>query len=184
MLIDREPRAIEPLPAAYHALLTRALDAAEPDERVRGLWLAGSLARGVADAGSDLDLIVAIRDYDFDAFAAGWRDWLSAITPVLLAKPIPNSNLIFSALTEACCRIDGVLEPASRTPTSFSRYRTPVLDRDGLTALVPAPADRCRPGRDRWRRWHVAHAPRRQRHGVHHRQGGLSAAQVRAASNR
>ena len=49
----------------------------EADERVRAMWLSGSLGRGDADAMSDLDLIVAVADDALPEFAAQWQDWLA-----------------------------------------------------------------------------------------------------------
>lgn len=135
-----DPRAaLEPLPAPYHRHFERVLDVIGPDERIRGLWLSGSLARGAADAGSDLDLVLAVRDEDFDEFADGWPDWLAGITPTLLAKELPRSRLIIYALAEDLCRIDVVAEPVSRVASSPHRRRIPVIDRDGLTESIPAP---------------------------------------------
>lgn len=133
------PAAIGPLPIKYHELLDRVIDVAEPDPRIRGLWLSGSLARGTADAGSDLDLVLAIADDAFDDFVDGWRHWLESITPTLLAKVIPGSNLVFCALTEDICRIDGVIEPVGRVPESPHRTRIAMIDRDRLDARVPDP---------------------------------------------
>lgn len=141
------PAAMEPLPIKYHELLARVIDVAEPDPRIRGLWLSGSLARGTADAGSDLDLVLAIADDAFDDFVDGWRHWLDMITPTLVANAIPGSNLVFYSLTENICRIDGVVEPVSRVPESPHRTRVPVIDRDGLDARVPDPIQL--PGADR-----------------------------------
>lgn len=139
-------RALAPLPDAYHDLFARFMAAAEADDRIRGVWLSGSVARGAADPGSDLDLVIAVADDAFDAFEAAWNDWLAKITPLVLIRSIPDTHLVSTALTEACCRIDVVLESKSRTPTSFARTRITVLDRDGLSEQVPAPADR--PGPD------------------------------------
>lgn len=135
-----DPRvALEPLPSPYRRHYDRILEVAEPDDRIRGLWLSGSLARGSADAGSDLDLLFAIKDEDFDDFIDGWRDWLAQIAPLLIAKQIPRSKLIFTATTEDMCRIDGVVEPVDRVSESPHRTRIPVIDRDGLTSLIADP---------------------------------------------
>lgn len=139
MMIDTRPAAIAVLPPAYHELYAAVIGAVADDDRVRAVWLSGSLARGDADVGSDLDLILAIRDDDFFRFVAGWRDWLTAVTPVLVAHQIPGSNLVFYSLTERLCRVDGVVEPVSRLVESPHRTRVVVLDRDGLDARVPAP---------------------------------------------
>ena len=113
----------------------------EADERVRGVWLSGSLARGTADAASDLDLLVAVRDEDLEPFAAEWRVWLEAITPTVLAEALPFLPGSFWSVTPAFERFDVVVEPASVMPSTFFRTRLPVLDRDDLTARIPPAED-------------------------------------------
>ena len=137
MIDSNVSSAIAPLPAAYHDHLARIVDLVEPDERIRGLWLSGSVARGTADAGSDLDLLLAVADPDFDGFIDGWRGWVGDIAPMLLASEIPGSRLIMHVLTEDICRIDGVVEPVGKLPESPHRTRLTVLDRDHLTDGVP-----------------------------------------------
>jgi Streptomycin adenylyltransferase len=147
--LDRRPAALSPLPTGYHALFDRLLDVVDNDARIRALWLSGSLARGDADAGSDLDVILAVRDDDFDEFAAGWPDWLATITPTVIARSLPFAAGCFYSLTTECLRLDVVSEPVSKLPESPHRRRAVVLDRDGLDAQVPTPADRPPPDPDR-----------------------------------
>ncbi|HXX48171.1 MAG TPA: nucleotidyltransferase domain-containing protein [Myxococcota bacterium] len=132
------PPSLAALPAGYHALFDRAAAVFFADERVRALWVSGSLARRDADPFSDLDLVVAVADAQFDAFAADWRSWLAAITPTVLAREIPFLRGSIYSLTPSCERMDVVVERASasghaRTPRSC------VFDRDGLDAGRPAP---------------------------------------------
>ncbi|MEQ7125135.1 hypothetical protein ABN034_11495 [Actinopolymorpha sp. B11F2] len=143
------PAALEPLPVGYRALFSRLLAVVREDERFRAFWLSGSLARGVADAGSDLDVILAIRDDDFDGHAESWRDWLATITPVLLARQIPDMPGSFYSLTTDCLRLDVVVEPVSRLATTPFRRRIVVVDHDGLDAQVPPPVDRAGPDLER-----------------------------------
>jgi hypothetical protein len=131
--------ALQPLPATYHQLFGRVVQVAESDQRIRSLWLSGSVARGTADAGSDLDLLLAIDDDHFEEFVAHWREWVGRVTTVLLAKTIPGSNLIFFALDNQMCRLDGVIEPVSRLPESPHRTRITVIDKDALSDRVPEP---------------------------------------------
>ena len=85
--------ALRPLPAGYHRLYARAVAAAERDDRIRAMWLSGSVGRGVADAGSDLDIVIAIAP-DFVAdFAADWRAWLAKITPTVLARFLRSGGM-------------------------------------------------------------------------------------------
>ncbi|WP_020577296.1 aminoglycoside 6-adenylyltransferase [Actinopolymorpha alba] len=146
LFVDRQPAALGPLPAGYHRLFARLLDVVEHDERIRALWLSGSLARGVADAGSDLDIILAVRDADFDTYAATWRDWLATVTPTLLARELSYAAGCFYSTTTECLRLDVVAEPVSGLGETPHRRRVVVLDRDGLDALVPEPKPR--PGPD------------------------------------
>jgi len=72
VLIERPPE-LAVLPAGYGPLFDRAASVFAADDRVPGMWIHGSVARGAADAGSDLDVTLAIRDEDFGAFAGQWR---------------------------------------------------------------------------------------------------------------
>lgn len=133
--------ALAPLPEPYHRLYDRVLAVCEPDDRIRGLWLSGSLARGSADAGSDLDLLVALDDDVYEDFVGDWRGWLDTVTPTLLAKRIPAEKLIFTALTPRMCRIDATFERVGELPESPFRTRVSVIDRDHLGSRVPRRVD-------------------------------------------
>ena len=136
-LEPRRPPALAPLPAGYHALFDRAVEVLATDERVRALWVHGSVGRDEADASSDLDLIVAVADDDFDPFWSAWPGWLAAITPTVLARPLPWIPGILYALTPDCLRLDVVAERVSAVPTSGFGRRALVFDRDGLDAQLP-----------------------------------------------
>lgn len=141
MMTMTPDQALAPLPEPYRRLYERVRQLCSADHRIRGLWLSGSLARGVADGGSDLDLLVALADDAYDDFVADWRSWLDAVTPTLLAKQVPAPILIFTALTPQMCRIDGVFERVSQLPESRFRTRITVLDRDGLDGVIPERVD-------------------------------------------
>lgn len=130
--------ALAPLPEAYQRLYAQVRTFCEPDQRIRGLWLSGSLARGTADAGSDLDLLLAVRDDDYPSFVEGWQAWLGKLTPTLLARQIPaGDRLIVTSLTPEMCRLDAVVERTGDLPESPFRTRITVFDRDDLDATVP-----------------------------------------------
>jgi len=139
--------AVEVLSPGYRALFERAARRLGDEPAVRALWISGSLARGDADAFSDLDLLAAVADPEFDGFAGRWQGWLADVTPTVLARPIPFLPGSFYSLTPACERLDVVLERVSRVPQSFFRVRKVVFDRDGLDAQVPAPAPPAGPDR-------------------------------------
>jgi hypothetical protein len=142
------PASLDRLPPGYRQLLERATAVLSADARVRALWVGGSLARGDADAYSDLDLIATVADADFDALLGTWRDWLAKITPTVLARQVPFLPSIIYSLTPTCERLDVVLERVSAVRSS--RYaRVAVFDRDGLDrerppAPPPAPPDRAK----------------------------------------
>ncbi|HXZ86410.1 MAG TPA: hypothetical protein VEI82_13085 [Myxococcota bacterium] len=132
------PASLAALPAGYHTLFDRAAAVLWADQRVRALWVSGSLARSDADAFSDLDLVAAVADTEFDAFAGEWRSWLAAITPTVLAREIPFLRGSIYSLTPGCERLDVVVERASAAKSARSP-RACVFDRDGLDAARPAP---------------------------------------------
>jgi hypothetical protein len=87
--VDHSPGPLAALVPSYRPIFDRLLAVCEGDQRIRAFWLSGSLAKGTADAGSDLDCILAVRDGDFDEFAASWREWLATVTPTLIARELP-----------------------------------------------------------------------------------------------
>ena len=131
------PAVVDRLPPAYRDLLERAVQVVLADERVRGMWLGGSLARGAADAASDLDVFLAVADDHLEAFAASWRELLASITPTVLAEEQWFAKGSFWSITPGYERFDVVIEPASKLPESLFPVRVVVFDRDGLTDRLP-----------------------------------------------
>jgi predicted nucleotidyltransferase len=134
-----DSEVIAPLPGGYHELLGKAWQRLETDARVRALWLSGSVARGEADAASDLDMIVTVADEDLEQFAATWRDWLADITPTVLAEPLPFAPGSFYSITPGFERLDVVVESASQIESTHFVIRAVVFDHDNLIALLPSP---------------------------------------------
>ncbi len=141
--------AVVALPEGYLELLDHISGALRDDQRVRGLWLSGSVARGVADAGSDLDLVVTVGDAAID----DWVETLPAlldreVAPVIVL-PIPGMPGSWACTTAACRRVDIVSETVSQiSETPFTR-RLVVFDGGSLASRVPAPADQVGPDTDR-----------------------------------
>ncbi len=71
--------------SARTQLLERVLDAARSDERVVGVVDYGSNSEGRADAWSDLDLAIFVRDADCYAFLRDWKAWAAQFGELLLA---------------------------------------------------------------------------------------------------
>src|SRR2546425_6746719 len=107
------PPAIEKLEPGYGPLFDRAVEVFSMDDRVRAMWLSGSLARGTADRVSDLDLLVAVSDDAYDDFSATWKEWLSVITPTVIARPLASLPGSFYSVTPGRQRFDVVVEAAS-----------------------------------------------------------------------
>jgi hypothetical protein len=143
----RRPPALAVLPSGYQDLFDRAVEVLTADERVRALWVHGSVGRDEADASSDLDLILAVADEPYDELWAAWPEWLAQITPTVIARPLPWIPGILYALTPGCLRLDLVAERVSAVPTSGFGRRALVFDRDGLDDLLPPPP--VPPGPDR-----------------------------------
>jgi hypothetical protein len=129
------------MPQSYRVLLDRATEIFQADDRVRGMWLHGAIARGAHDAGSDLDIDIAVRDEDFDTFAAESASWWAKITPTVSRREMAHMPGSFFALTPTCERLDVVTERVSDLSTSTLTRRITVFDRDNLTAQVPIPTD-------------------------------------------
>jgi hypothetical protein len=124
--------AIAPLEPGYDALLARVVEVLEADQRVRALWLAGSVGRGVADAGSDLDLVVTV--VSLEGFA-GPEVW-APVDPVITI-PIPDLPGSFAFTTREGLRVDVVLETPADVADSPYPQRVRVFDRDGLAPPEP-----------------------------------------------
>jgi hypothetical protein len=137
-LVSR-PAALAVLPPGYGPLFDKATVLFAADDRVRAMWVHGALARGEADAGSDLDISLAVRDADFSAFAAQWEQWLAAITPTFTARKISDGS--FYALTTTCERFDVISEPVSRLKNTKLTRRLVVFDKDDLNRVIPPSGD-------------------------------------------
>lgn len=131
------PAIVDRLEPGYGRLLDRAVEVLDADDRIRAIWLSGSLARGTADSVSDLDLLLAVDDGRFDEFAREWKEWLADITPTVIARALPFLPGSVYCVTPDRLRLDVVSERVSALANSMFRTRTAVLDKDGLDALVP-----------------------------------------------
>jgi predicted nucleotidyltransferase len=128
--------ALAPLEPGYADLLSRVVDHLAADPRVRAVWLSGSVGRGVADAGSDLDLVVTVTDVGAFSDRAAW----AVVDPVIT---IPIGGVAgFAFTTREGLRLDVVLETPADVASSPYVHRVSVLDRDGLVPPEPATEDR------------------------------------------
>ncbi|HVA89756.1 MAG TPA: nucleotidyltransferase domain-containing protein [Chloroflexota bacterium] len=89
----RETQAVRARAAERDQLLQTVLDGLRADSRFVAAWLGGSLGRGVADAVSDLDLIVVVTE---------------AASAILCARPEPRGYGATPARQELFARFGGV----------------------------------------------------------------------------
>jgi hypothetical protein len=116
-------------------MLAVLLDACGDDSRVRAAWLGGSLASGLADDWSDVDLHLAVQDPDgFEAVA-----WFHDLTPLVLADRIPGVSGGFIFLTPEWVHIDVIVHGVRDFVQSELPARV-LLDRDRLLRNVPGTA--------------------------------------------
>lgn len=138
--------ALASMGPGYRELFEQALAVFAADDRVRALWLSGSLAKGVADVGSDLDLMIAVADDDHESYAADWKNVLDRITPTLVARELKWAPGSFYSTNRDCLRLDVVAEPIGKLGESMHRTRLLVFDKDGdLSAHIQEPAPRPAP---------------------------------------
>jgi Nucleotidyltransferase domain len=113
----------------------------ERDDRVLALFLGGSLGRGTADAGSDLDLLLTVSDEHFNQFADTLADALADVIDPVISLPIPGMPGTFAYTTSQGLRLDLVLEQVSDVDRPAFRRRVPVFDRANIATLISAPVD-------------------------------------------
>lgn len=101
------------------------------------LFLAGSFGRGTADEWSDVDLIAMAPTQHHAALAAGWRDMLNAITPIVFWNELNRGGLVINAISEEWLRCDLSIV----THETFGRRARdtvkPLVDRDDLYDTLP-----------------------------------------------
>src|ERR1700722_5676889 len=145
---DPVDAALAPLPAPYRELYARLHAAAAADDRIRAMWLSGSAGRGAADPGSDPDIVLAVSPARFDEFPGRWRDWLTGVTPVVLADQIHGLRGSWYSLTPQCLRLDVVTERADSADSAAMAGRLLVLDKDHVYQASPPAGDQPAAGPD------------------------------------
>jgi predicted nucleotidyltransferase len=111
-------------------------------EWVRGLWLAGSLARGDADRLSDIDFVVAVDDQDLANAATMLENALAREFEIVLLRNRGFERFrLLNLVTAAWERLDLSLYPAGAIVESPLRGLRRVFDKDEIgAALLEEPA--------------------------------------------
>lgn len=122
----------DPATTKLTAFMEQAAMILRKDERVRILWLTGSLAKGTADAQSDVDLHAAVRAEDFATIGQWWQDLLDQIAPTVWKRrwPGPPDEAILSAITTDYVRFDVVVQSISDTKPRTLEAAQLLFDKD------------------------------------------------------
>lgn len=130
--------------AALTAFAEHAAAALRDDERVRVVWLTGSLAAGTADAQSDVDLRAAVRAEDFAVIGEWWQELIGRIASTVWTRrwPGPPDEAITSAITTDYQRFDLVIQSVLDTRPRAYEAAQVLCDKDGvaqhITLTAPA----------------------------------------------
>jgi hypothetical protein len=118
VLDDVVRAAVAPLEPGYADLLRRVVQSLQGDDRVRALSLAESVGRGVAGAGSDLDLVVTVTDVAAFTEAHVWDVVDPVITTTTTGHPMWSGCRPSSP--SSCASPRSSRRRSSRARTGFS----------------------------------------------------------------
>ena len=121
-------------------LLARVEGALRSDERVLAAWLEGSFGRGTADAWSDIDLHIVVRDDALTAWLGGRDAWFARLGHPVMVMPSSVSELgdWQGIVFEGPVWLDLAVHPVStatrdvETPLLFARVDIPTRMADAL----------------------------------------------------
>lgn len=116
------------------SLLVELTDLLRADERVRALWLSGSLGRRTADAWSDIDLLAVVADGA--DLLDGWEDRVRSVTPLVHYQTLGRS--VANHVTPEWLRFDLSVRRAGALDGLAADRLVTLFDRDGLTGTLPA----------------------------------------------
>src|SRR5262245_11941554 len=122
----------------YRTLYERAVAVLGADRRVVSAGVSGSIARGTADAWSDLDMEVVAAPDDHESFLSDWPAWLAAITPTVFARA-PIAPFIINTCTSDGLVFDlAVYSGQPSAPPSRDGYRVGLLSTQPFATLADA----------------------------------------------
>ena len=121
--------------SAFIQAVTNGLAA---DQRVRGLYLGGSMGRGTADEWSDIDFIITAEPADQAAIAHAWKDLLQSIAPIVFWNQMDGERMVLNAITEDWLRCDVAIQPPHTLLTRAQDRVRPLIDLDAVYPTLPA----------------------------------------------
>ena len=141
MINSEDGSATSPPAAAgsgQRSLIERAESVLSQDDRVLGVWLAGSFGRGTDDRYSDVDLWVVVGDGDLDAFCADWPSLCDRIAPIVLRRQL-RSQPIFNQISTDWTRFDVSVGTPDKVGTRTTSTVKALYDPHGLSEQLLAP---------------------------------------------
>jgi len=124
--------------APQEALINRACEVFQADDRVLAAYLVGGFAVGTGDAWSDVDLQCIIADEATDDLTATWQELANAIAPTAYIQPF---GFIIGGvcITPDWLHFDLVCNPRSSLDPKTVEGTVPLVDKEGLLAPDPVP---------------------------------------------
>lgn len=119
-------------------LIQRAKHVLAQDDRVLGVWLAGSFGTGTSDQFSDVDLLVVMRASDVESFCDDWPKMSDDIAPTVLRKQV-GSQPIFNQVTTDWLRFDVTVGTPDQIAGRTRSTVKPLYDPNGLSADLGDP---------------------------------------------
>jgi hypothetical protein len=125
--------------APQEALIKRASEVFQADDRVLAAYLVGGFAVGTGDAWSDVDLQCIIADEAKDDLTATWQELANAIAPTAHIQPF-GFIIGGACITPDWLHFDLVCNPRSSVDPKTVEGMVPLVDKEDL--LHPDPVSR------------------------------------------
>ncbi|NUS51547.1 MAG: hypothetical protein HOQ22_10970 [Nocardioidaceae bacterium] len=124
------------MPTPQQQLVERVSAALRDDDRVRGLWLTGSLGTGRDDRFSDVDMFVAVTEDALEGYLADWPSVAERYRP-LHAHRLPGAP-VFNHVLPGWLRWDVVIGTPHDLGNMDPGSVTEVFNHDGLRPRSPS----------------------------------------------
>lgn len=129
--------AQELLPPHVQRVIDRFVVACRDDARITAALLAGSYARGAADAHSDIDLFLVTTADAYDDFAADPRPFARQLGELLFEEQFGLPDVLFLILADGT-EVELGFIPEGRVGQLLGEPHWSLLDKKGLLAGAPA----------------------------------------------
>lgn len=116
--------------------ITTITAALEPDDRIRGLFLSGSHANGMADAWSDLDFVMTTPEGLTDEIASAWRKAVERVGEIVLWRDRLVRPALINAVLAGGVRVDLIALKPGHAGHHTRAGLKPLIDRDGFHATL------------------------------------------------